>query len=142
MNNAIWAPKPFMSSQICVKIMHRGYEISIALDDSAGAADSYVRTMLCIFDINDNIVTHEFCDHRELYSVTSLDLQKVLEAIDRKKGYGWQEWHGVRTGPNLPDDTQIEVIMRDGWQEQMRKDEFSWSHSGDRSDIIRYRIVE
>lgn len=48
MNNAIWAPKG-MTRSACTKIPYKGYEISIAMDDSCGAMKDYGRSDIRVF---------------------------------------------------------------------------------------------
>jgi hypothetical protein len=49
MNN-IWSPKIANGTQqACCKIPYKGYEISIAMDDSCGAYDSLSRSSICVF---------------------------------------------------------------------------------------------
>ncbi len=60
MSKPIWAPKG-MENRACCKIPYRGYEISIAMDDSCGTLTTFGRSDIRIFrDWDEKDVTEEF----------------------------------------------------------------------------------
>jgi hypothetical protein len=55
---------------------------------------------------------------------------------------GWIPWGGRACGPDLGNDTLVEVRFRDG---EIGKDKikvYHWAHSGKVADIVAYRIVK
>lgn len=58
--SAIWSPKR-VPNGVCCKISYKGYEISIAMDDSCGALKEYSRTDIRVFaESDDSDVTVQF----------------------------------------------------------------------------------
>lgn len=49
----IWAPK--MQGRVCTKIPYKGYEISIAMDDSCGVMEVYGRSSIAVFRGPDDV---------------------------------------------------------------------------------------
>lgn len=61
MNNNIWSPKGMPEHQACVKIPYKGYEISIAMDDSCGGMDTLRRSNIRVYrEWDDADVTDQF----------------------------------------------------------------------------------
>jgi hypothetical protein len=76
----IWAPKG-MQGRSCCKIPYKGYEISIAMDDSCGALDTYSRSDIRVYRESDDVdVTHLFTDSM-LYGDAET-LKSVFATID------------------------------------------------------------
>ncbi len=69
-----------MSGSVCVKIPYKGYEISLAFDDSCGRANNYIRSYIAIYDSNDSDVTKKFI--AQDYAINGEDLKSVFDAID------------------------------------------------------------
>lgn len=88
MNKLIWSPKPkhMPPNQACTKIPYKGYEISIAMDDSCGAFDTLRRSDIRVFrdtddaDISDKIA--EYMGQSMIYGDAE-DLKAVFSWIDR-----------------------------------------------------------
>jgi len=60
MNAPIWAPKAMYKSACC-KIPYRGYEISIAMDDSCGVLANFSRSDIRVYnDSDDQDITDKF----------------------------------------------------------------------------------
>jgi hypothetical protein len=82
MNNPIWAPKEMYKSACC-KIPYKGYEISIAMDDSCGAFEQYNRSDIRIFrDWDGKDVTYEFFRKQGIVSASADTLKEVFANID------------------------------------------------------------
>jgi hypothetical protein len=58
MNDPIWALKS--EGHVCVKVPYKGYEVSIAMDDSCGAFDYYGRGDIAVFHGGDNVTVTMF----------------------------------------------------------------------------------
>lgn len=70
------------SRHCCVKIEHKGYEVSIALDDSCGSFTKLLRCDIRVFKDTKN-VTAELFPGQENNLRTADDLLMVLQAIDK-----------------------------------------------------------
>jgi hypothetical protein len=57
--NDIWAPK-MHAGFACTKIPYKGYEISIAMNDSCGAFDYYGRANIAVYQGDDNVAVTLF----------------------------------------------------------------------------------
>ena len=58
----IWAHRPYRNGQSCTVIEHKGYQISIAMDDGRGAHTNYMRSDIRIFTMGEDSkdVTDDF----------------------------------------------------------------------------------
>jgi hypothetical protein len=84
MNDNIWAPKGMGTRSACCKIPYKGYEISIAMDDSCGALPNFSRSDIRVYRESDDVdVTGRFTDHM-LYGDAET-LKSVFATID---GFG------------------------------------------------------
>lgn len=54
---------------------------------------------------------------------------------------GWVEWEGKGPRPVKP-DAAVEVLFRNGAEEIDEAGALNWSHTGDLSDVIAYRIIK
>lgn len=81
MNDTIWSPK--MQGQACCKIPYKGYEISIAMDDSCGAMRVYGRSDIRVFRDADGSDSTEllFCSDDTVHA-TAENLQLAFRMID------------------------------------------------------------
>jgi len=71
--------------QVCVKIPYKGYEISLAFDDSCqGIGRNMFRSYLRVFK-DDVDVTNQFFYEDEVCGVQENDLPKVYKMIDAKE---------------------------------------------------------
>lgn len=52
----------------------------------------------------------------------------------------WIEWNGGDRP--VPSSTEIEALTGSGRKLEGRADEYEWTHSGSRHDIIAYRVVK
>ena len=50
MNSNIWSPKSMNNRSACCKIPYKGYEISIAMDDSCGVLAEFSRSDIRVYD--------------------------------------------------------------------------------------------
>lgn len=76
---SIWAPK--MQDQACTKIPYKGYEISIAMDDSCGVMEVYGRSGIVVFKGAD-CVSHLFFDGAAQCDATAENLIAIFSRID------------------------------------------------------------
>jgi hypothetical protein len=78
----ICAPK--LQGHACTRILYKGYEISIAMDDSCGAFNDYSRSSIAVFDENGADVTVGFfTEPRQLYiDGTAENLIAIFAKID------------------------------------------------------------
>lgn len=84
MSKNIWAPKG-MYKAACCKIPYKGYEISIAMDDSCGVLEEYSRSDIRVFrDWDGKDVTEEFCKIAQgMYLAATADnLKYIFAQID------------------------------------------------------------
>lgn len=65
----------------CVKIPYRGFEISLAFDNSCGASKNYSRSYLRVYK-DDEEVTSKLYDRDEVYALTGEDVKDVFARID------------------------------------------------------------
>ena len=85
MNNSIWSPKPkhMPPNQACTKIPYKGYEISIAMDDSCGAFDTLRRSDICVFrDWDGKDVTNDFYKDGGTCEANANNLRNIFSMID------------------------------------------------------------
>lgn len=84
MNDSIWSPKfPNKMQQACCKIPYKGYEISIAMDDSCGAMDTLSRSDIRIYrEYDDKDVTEQFWHNEYDIHATAGNLQYIFSQID------------------------------------------------------------
>lgn len=80
--NTIWAPK--LAGSACTKIPYKGYEISIAMDDSCGVMEDYRRSSICVFrDCDGENVTLMFSpEGRHELPADAETLQQIFLKID------------------------------------------------------------
>ena len=79
---SIWSPKG-MTQSACCKIPYKGYEISIAMDDSCGAFEHYSRSDIRIFrDYDDKDVTSFFWRVDGNCCATASNLKYIFSMID------------------------------------------------------------
>jgi hypothetical protein len=82
MNGSIWAPKG-MEDRACCKIPYKGYEISIAMDDSCGVFNEYIRSDIRVFrEYDDADVTDQFWEHDYTCCATAGNLKYLFSMID------------------------------------------------------------
>lgn len=80
-NGFIWAPK--MSQNACCKIPYKGYEISIAMDDSCGVMPIYGRSDIRVFrDSDGKDITAEIFDHDQTVRAQADTLLIAFKMID------------------------------------------------------------
>lgn len=78
----IWSPKG-MSKSACCKIPYKGYEISIAMDDSCGVLPEYSRGDIRVFrDCDSKDVTTEFWKMDGVCTAYASNLQYIFAMID------------------------------------------------------------
>lgn len=87
MNKSIWSPKPkyMPPNQACTKIPYKGYEISIAMDDSCGAFDTLCRSDIRVFrDTDDADISNQIAEYmgQSMIYGDAEDLKAVLSWID------------------------------------------------------------
>jgi len=82
MNKPIWAPKG-MTCSACTKIPYKGYEISIAMDDSCGTLEDYSRSDIRVYrDYDGKDVTEDFYKGCEVCIATADNLKSIFSMID------------------------------------------------------------
>jgi hypothetical protein len=83
MNTNIWSPKiPESMSVACCKIPYKGYEISIAMDDSCGVHDTLCRSDIRVYrDSDDKDVTEEFYEREGTCVANAENLQYIFSRI-------------------------------------------------------------
>lgn len=77
---SIWAPK--LQGHACTKIPYKGYEISIAMDDSCGAYDHYSRSNIAVFKGADCVSHLFFADAAAQCEATAENLITIFARID------------------------------------------------------------
>ena len=65
----------------CVKIPYKGYEISIAMDDSCGAFRDLQRSDLCVFDVDGENVTKKLFDLPGSWGIVRADAENLKVAF-------------------------------------------------------------
>lgn len=73
----IWAPK--LHGHACTKIPYKGYDISIAMDDSCGAMNSYSRSRIAVY--KDGSLLQFFGNSAEC-DATAENLKVIFARID------------------------------------------------------------
>lgn len=82
MSKSIWAPKG-MDNVVCCKIPYKGYEISIAMDDSCGVLRDYSRSDICVLREYDGMdVTEQFYKASGTCIATADNLKHIFTQID------------------------------------------------------------
>ena len=67
---------------------------------------------------------------------------KVLDhaiANTEKSPGEWIEWNG---GANPVGEEIVEYVLRSNYTNKRNADNLMWNHDGDRSDIVRYRVLQ
>jgi hypothetical protein len=84
MNNNIWSPKiGNATKQACCKIPYKGYEISIAMDDSCGCLTTLSRSDIRVFrDWDSKDVTEDFYKADSTCVANAKNLQYIFSMID------------------------------------------------------------
>lgn len=78
----IWAAKGLRDCACC-KIPYKGYEISIAMDDSCGALADYSRSNIRVWrDFDGSDVTAEFYKVSDHCDATAENLKHIFSMID------------------------------------------------------------
>ena len=79
MENCIYGIKWSRTNMACTKIVYKGYEISLAMDDSCGARPHLSRTALSVFDKNDgeNNITKIFMSDEEKEYLTDGEYAEI-----------------------------------------------------------------
>ena len=66
-NIKIWAPKPYSSGNVNIKFSLGDKELSLALDDSAGALDECARGSIACFQGDKTVTEEVFGQKYEVY---------------------------------------------------------------------------
>lgn len=71
----------------CTKIPYRGYEISVAMDDSCGTAEHYYRSDIRVYDNHGNDITEAFFDSPNQLSLRADadTLKKIFNKLDERE---------------------------------------------------------
>lgn len=88
MNDPIWSPKISNGTkQACCKIPYKGYEISIAMDDSCGTHVILCRSDIRVFrDADGADITDRFTDASYIVA-DAYALKVIFKRIDEMVGY-------------------------------------------------------
>ena len=78
----MWAVKGMSTGSACMKIPYKGFEISVAFDDSCGTAEHYVRTYIRIYSEATD-VTAKLMGVAEMVHISAEDLKQAFAAVDR-----------------------------------------------------------
>ena len=81
--HTMWAVKGTPKGAACVKIPYKGFEVSVAFDDSCGTAEHYVRSYIRVY-LGASDVTTKLMGLGELYHVSAEELKSVFAAIDKE----------------------------------------------------------
>lgn len=77
----IWAVK--LTGHACTRIPYKGYEISIAMDDSCGTFDHYYRSSIAVY-LGEKYVTEQFFvrPFQSYLEATGEELKRIFAKID------------------------------------------------------------
>ena len=76
----------YLSTSGCIKIPYKGFEISIAADNSCGTSPILFRVSMCVFSgpqKNSTNITRAVLGVDEIYDVTIEDIVSAKRKIDR-----------------------------------------------------------